>query len=153
MDTIFGGLAGFFTQQFLGPVIQWLVAAAVAAVIGWVVAVYRKITNAELDQKNRDALQSALTNGMLYAIQVILKGKVPVNLDAGTQQQLVAKATEYAASSVPGAMTHFGLLDKKTGETDDYRMEKLLIPKLPVATEVSKTPMGSVGVDAAPTAK
>lgn len=129
---ILGGITGWAVANFLTPIILSLVLGAAAAVVGWIGVLYTRLTGSKLDEKHQRSLQSALENGMKFAIQVILKGRIPLNLDAQTQQRLISSATDYAKSSVPDAMSHFKLLDKKTGETDDYRMERLLLTKLPV---------------------
>lgn len=115
-------------QQVLGPVLSWVVPTVAAFAIGWAAVLYTKITGQDLDAGHRASLQSALENGMNFAIQAILNGVIPAApLTPLVQQQLTAKAAEYVKTSVPDAVTHFKL--------DDYTLAKLLVPKLPVTYE------------------
>jgi hypothetical protein len=96
------------------------------------VVLYAKLTGKNLDAKNRDALQSALENGIRFAIQQLLDGKLSPQgtVPADKKAAVMATAKSYVASSVPGAVKHFNLTH---GELDT-----LLVPHLPLSTDIKK---------------
>lgn len=99
--------------------------ALLTAVCGWFAVTYHRLTGQELEKHHRDALQSALHNGIRYAIQLVLGGKLAKDgtVPADQQALVLAKAREYVTDSVPDALRHFKVSDRKLNE--------LLVPKLP----------------------
>src|SRR5687768_67700 len=114
-------------NRFLDPLLDTVVPWLVAFIIGWVAVLYTRITGKDLEARHREALQSALSNGIRSAIQALLNGVVPERMDPETQTLVLAKATEYVRDSVPDAVKHFNL--------DDWGIGKLLLPKMPLTIE------------------
>lgn len=120
---MFDWIGDFFTAQVLGPIIG----IVVTAIIGWLAALYARVTGKQLEAMHREALQSALENGMKWAIQQVLKGKLTPTgtVPEDAKAAVISKAQDYVVESVPDALRHFGL--SKTGLTT------LLTPKLPIS--------------------
>lgn len=121
MDFLKDVAAGVAIEYILIPSLLALIAAGVA----WVSMIYNKLSGAKMDEKHRLALQSALENGMRYALQVIFKGKLPEPERIMDQRErLFSVASGYVHNSTPAAVQHF-----KIGEK---RLNDLLVPKLPI---------------------
>lgn len=120
-------LIEFLQDQFLGQVLSYVIPLVVAAILGWLVTLYARVTGKELEAKHREALQSALVNGLNWAIQQVLNGNlnkdgtVPENQKAA----VVATAQQYVVSSVPDAVKKFHI--------SQPTMEKLITAKLPTS--------------------
>jgi len=131
----------FFQEQLLWQVVGIVVPLVMTAAVGWAAVLYTRVTGKTLDEKNRLALQSALDNGIRWAIQQLLAGKLSPEgtVPAAKKDAVVAKATEYVRSSVPGAVDHF-----KIGTAT---MDKLVTAKLPIGgpREPGDVLIGKVG--------
>lgn len=102
-----------------------LVGIIVTALVTWVANIIRQRFNIEIEAKHRDALQSALTNGILWAIQ-----KAGWTTGDAVTPNILAQARSYVEASVPGALTHFGI-DAATG-IGKATLDRLLTPHLPL---------------------
>lgn len=93
----------------------------------WVAGLYQRLTGKQMEKMHREALQSALENGIKAGIQLVLKGKLNQDgtVPAGTSGQILAEAQRYVVKSVPDAVRHFELSDRKIVD--------LLEPKLPIS--------------------
>ncbi len=125
-------LLDFLRDQVLAQVLAYIIPIAVTAIIGWLAILYAKVTGKNLDAKNREALQSALENGVRFAINELLKGKLTPQgtVPEGDKAAVLATAKNYVATSVPGALKHF----KVTNST----LDTLLTAKLPIQGEIKK---------------
>lgn len=118
---IIDAIKAFFAEQVLGP----LIGVLVTAIIGWLAWLYTKLTGQNLEARHRDALQSALDNGIRAAIQLVLKGKLNPDgtVPEAARTTLLMEAKDYVTASVPGAIKHFGLSEKAVVD--------LLVPHMP----------------------
>lgn len=123
----------FFQDQFLGQALAIILPIIVTALLGWAAILYSRVTGKELEAKHREALQSALTNGLAWAIQQVLKGKLSPDgtVPEAKKAEVIAKAQEYVTTSVPDAVQKFNITQPT--------MDKLLTAKLPSSTPKSLT--------------
>ncbi len=111
----------FVQSNIIAQIVAALIPVIVTALLTWAAVLYSRITGKELEAKHRQALQSALENGVKWAIQQILDGKltkdgtIPAN----------AKAQEYVTTSVPDAVAKFKI--------SQPTMTKLVEAKLPIS--------------------
>ena len=123
----------FFQDQIIGQVLAVVIPIIVTALLGWAAILYARITGKELEAKHREALQMALTNGLNWAIQQVLNGKL--NKDGtvpdSAKLSVIAAAQQYVTASVPDAVRKF--------EISQPTMEKLITAKLPSSTPKSLT--------------
>jgi len=123
----------FFQDQIIGQVLAVLIPIIVTALLGWAAILYARITGKEMEAKHREALQMALTNGLNWAIQQVLNGKL--NKDGtvpdSAKLSVIAAAQQYVTASVPDAVRKF--------EISQPTMEKLITAKLPSSTPKSLT--------------
>jgi len=123
----------FFQDQIIGQVLAVLIPIIVTALLGWAAILYARITGKEMEAKHREALQMALTNGLNWAIQQVLNGKL--NKDGtvpdSAKVSVIAAAQQYVTASVPDAVRKF--------EISQPTMEKLITAKLPSSTPKSLT--------------
>ncbi len=121
----------FIQDNIIAQVAAGLIALIVPLAIGWAALLYGRLTGKELEAKHREALQSALTNGLNWALQQVLNGKL--NPDGTVPEKakpaVLAKTQEYVTTSVPDAVRHFGI----TPST----MDKLAEAKLPTSVPKS----------------
>lgn len=118
---MFDAIADFLTMQVLGP----LITLVVTAIVGWLAALYTRVTGANLEATHREALQSALTNGIRYAIQMVLEGKLNKDgtVPLSKRSAVLLEAKRYVMDSVPDALAHF--------KVSEGKLDELLTPKLP----------------------
>jgi len=123
----------FIQSNIIAQVVAAILPLVVTALLTWAAILYARITGKELEAKHREALQSALTSGLNWAIQQVLNGKlnkdgtVPDNAKA----QVLAKAQQYVTTSVPQAVQHFKI--------SQPTMEKLVESKMPTSAPKSLT--------------
>lgn len=117
----------FFQDQIIGQVLAVVIPIVVTALLGWAAVLYSRITGKELEAKHREALQMALTNGLNWAIQQVLNGKL--NKDGTVPESakvaVVAAAQQYVTTSVPDAVAKFQITQPT--------MEKLITAKMPTS--------------------
>lgn len=120
-------LLQFFQDQIIGQVLAVLIPVIVTALLGWAAVLYARITGKELEAKHREALQSALTSGLNWAIQQVLNGKLNKDgtVPEAAKAAVVAKAQQYVTTSVPDAVRKF--------QISQPTMEKLIESKLPTS--------------------
>lgn len=118
----------FFQEQVLGQVLAVVIPIVVTVLLGWAALLYARITGKEMEAKHREALHMALTNGVNWAVQQILNGKL--NKDGtvpdSAKVSVIAAAQQYVTASVPDAVRKF--------EISQPTMEKLITAKLPSST-------------------
>jgi len=112
-----------FVQQLLTAVLP-AVGVVISAVLLYGASLLQKNTGINIEAKHRDALQSALMNGVLFALQ--RSGWLP----GQATDKVIAAARTYVESSVPDALKQFGI-DTATA-AGKAALDRLLIPKLPV---------------------
>lgn len=103
------------------------VIAGVVSLAGWG---YWRLTGQRLDETYRNALQSALENGVHYALglaQASLAGRT-----IATSSDLIPTALRYVREYAPDAIRHFGLTDDKLTQLLRAQLAKLL-PAVPGA--------------------
>ena len=112
-----------FMQQLLTAILP-AVGVLISAILLYGAAVLKQKTGIDIEAKHREALQSALMNGILFALQRAgwVQGQ-PVD-------GLLAQARSYVESSVPDALKQFGI-DAATS-AGRAQLDRLLTPKLPV---------------------
>lgn len=117
----------FFQDQILGQVLAILIPLIVTALLGWIAILYTRVTGKELEAKHRQALQSALDNGIRWAINQLLDGKLNPDGTVPKEQKaaVIATAQQYVTTSVPDAVKKFQITQPT--------MEKLLTAKLPTS--------------------
>ncbi len=117
----------FFQDQILGQVLAVLIPLIVTALLGWIAILYTRVTGKELEAKHRQALQSALDNGIRWAINQLLDGKLNPDGTVPKDQKaaVIATAQQYVTTSVPDAVKKFQITQPT--------MEKLLTAKLPTS--------------------
>lgn len=114
-----------FADQILGP----LIGTIVTLIVGWIAALYTRITQKNMEARHREALQSALENGVRAAVQLLLDGKLTA---AGTvpvdkKEAVLNEARAYVEKSVPDAVRHFQLSPQS--------LVDLLLSKLPLSID------------------
>ncbi|NGP19284.1 hypothetical protein [Devosia aurantiaca] len=113
----------------------------ITTLIGIGLAFLKQKTGIDVEAQHRIALQSALMNGMLFAIQRM--GWVP----GQPTDRLLAAARSYVEQSVPDALAKFGI-DAAT-DVGRATLDRLLTPKLPVPPG-TVMPNGDVLIGRAP---
>lgn len=103
------------------PYVVELASVIVAFIVAWVSAKVTKLTGIQIEAKHREALQSALQNGVNYGINKA--GGWAATKDFDLKNQALAAAVKYVLDSVPDAIAHFGLTPEK--------LAQLLEAKLP----------------------
>jgi hypothetical protein len=112
-----------FLQQLLTATLP-AIGVLISAVLLYGAALLKQKTGIDIEAQHRDALQSALMNGVLYAMQ-----------KAGWVQgqptdRLLSMARGYVEGSVPDALKKLGI-DTATS-AGKAALDRLLTPKLPV---------------------
>ena len=110
-------------QQLLTAVLP-AIGVLISALLLWLAAMLKQKTGIDIEAKHRDALQSALMNGVLFALQ--RAGWV----QGQPTDALLSVARGYVESSVPDALKQFGI-DAAT-DVGRATLDRLLTPKLPV---------------------
>lgn len=130
-----------FMQQLVTAVLP-AVGVLISAVLLYGASLLKAKTGIDIEARHRDALQSALMNGVLFALQKSgwLPGKdiTPTIMDA---------ARSYVESSVPDALKGFRI-DVAT-PAGRAQLDRLLLPKLPVPPG-TVMPNGDVLIGRAP---
>lgn len=129
-----------FLQQLLTATLP-AIGVLISAILLWGAAVLKQKTGIDIEAKHREALQSALMNGILFALQ--RAGWV----QGQPTDRLLAAARGYVESSVPEALAKFGI-DAATAE-GRAQLDRLLTPKLPLPPG-TVMPNGDVLVGRAP---
>ncbi|WEK05789.1 MAG: hypothetical protein P0Y65_05905 [Candidatus Devosia phytovorans] len=112
-----------FTQQLLTAILPAL-GLVITAVLTWAANELRKRTGIDIEARHREALQSALVNAILYALQ-------RARWVAGQPTDpLLNVARGYVEHSVPDALAKFGI-DTATS-TGKAMLDRLLTPHLPL---------------------
>lgn len=112
-----------FDQQLVLAIMP-AVGLILTALATWAAAEFHRRTGITIEASHRDALQSALMNGILFALQKA--GWVP----GQPTDKLLGLARVYVQSSVPDALNAFGI-DAATS-VGAATLDRLLTPKLPV---------------------
>lgn len=122
---MWNSLQPIILDQFILP----LVSIIVTALVGWIAQRIHAWTGKEIEAKHREALQSALTSSISYAVsRIIMEGKVPDLTNPELRQRLLDAAIGYVKNSVPDALKYFNLLTN--ADITPY-----VVSKLPVMTE------------------
>lgn len=96
----------------------------ITTLVGIGLALLKQKTGIDIEARHREALQSALLNGVIYAIQKT--GWLP----GQSTEKLIGPARNYAEISVPDALVKFGLATwLPAGRA---RLDELILPHLPV---------------------
>lgn len=111
-----GGLVEAFR-----PLLMEMAAVIAAAIVGWLSYQASKMFGVEIEARHRDALQSALTNGVYRGIYAVEGAADRVRIDV--RSVVLAEGLRYVKSSVPDTVKYFGLTDE--------RLRDLLEAKLP----------------------
>lgn len=113
-----------FLQQIVAAVLPAL-GVLISAILLYGASLLKAKTGIDIEARHREALQSALMNGILFALQ--RAGWV-----AGDKitPAIMTTARSYVESSVPDALKQFGI-DPIT-DTGKAVLDRLLTPKLPV---------------------
>lgn len=102
----------------------------ITTLVGIGLAFLKQKTGIDIEAKHREALQSALMNGILFALQKAgwVSGQP---LSSSILESLLPTARSYVESSVPDALAKFGI--DPTTSIGKAALDRLLTPKLPVA--------------------
>lgn len=112
-----------FVQQIVLALVP-VIGLVITTLIGIGLALLKQKTGIDIEARHREALQSALLNGVIYAIQKTgwLPGK--------STEMLLGEARNYAELSVPGALAKFGIdLWSPSGRA---KLDELITPHLPL---------------------
>ena len=93
--------------KLVEPYLLTLFSVVATAIIGWVAALIQRSTGITIEQKYRDSLNTALTNGVNMALSALDKRAVDVKLDV--KSQVIAQAVNWAATKVPDAVKALGV--------------------------------------------
>ena len=113
-----------FLNQLLMAILP-AVGVLISAVLLYGAALLKQKTGIDIEAKHREALQSALMNGILFAMQK--SGWV----QGQPTDPLLSTARVYVEQSVPDALKKFGI-DAATS-VGRAELDRLLTPKVPVA--------------------
>jgi hypothetical protein len=108
------------------PYILEVASVLVAAIVAWLSAKVKTLVGIQIEAKHREALQSALQNGINYGMSKA-GGWVSAK-DYDLKNKALAEGINYVLSSVPDAIKFFGLTPAKLG--------KLIEAKLPTYNEL-----------------
>lgn len=125
-------LINFALDQVALPLASLLI----TAFIGWAAAKFHQWTGRQIEAKHREALQSALENGVRFALQKLIEANPqldPSRLTGSERNQVLAGAEQYLLDSVPEALRHFNL--EQQGRLAVDRLRDLILPKLPLPGE------------------
>lgn len=139
-DTVIVTAEPSIVQQLVGMTLPAL-GLVITALLTWAANELHKRTGIDIEARHREALQSALLNGVRFALQKA--GWLP---DTPLPADLLAKASSYVGSSVPDALQHFSI-DPAT-KAGQAMLERLLTPHLPIPG--FERPNGDVLVGKAP---
>lgn len=126
-------------ELLTGPVLEHVVlplaTVVITALIGWIASLVRKWTGIEVEAKRRQALQSALMNGVRYAIQQLSTGGKIVDLSSDEwRERLIEESMDYIESSVPDALEYFHVWGRDA-------LRRLVLPKIPLPGEIAELPV------------
>lgn len=126
-------------ELLTGPVLEHVVlplaTIVITALIGWIASIVKRWTGIEVEAKHRQALQSALMNGVRYAIQQLSSGGKIVDLNSTEwRERLIEESMDYIEASVPDALEFFGVWGRDA-------LRRLVLPKLPLPGEVAELPV------------
>ncbi|MCW5722852.1 MAG: hypothetical protein KIS86_17100 [Devosia sp.] len=127
-------------QQLIGMTLPAL-GLIITALLTWAANELHKRTGIDIEARHRDALQSALLNGVRFALQKA--GWLP---NTPLPADLIAKASSYVGSSVPDALQHFNI--DPASRTGQAMLERLITPHLPIPG--FERPNGDVLIGKAP---
>lgn len=130
-----------FLQQLVTAILP-AVGVLISAVLLYAAALLKQKTGIDIEARHREALQSALMNGVLYALQ-----KAGWVSGQAVTPSILSTAREYVESSVPEALQKFRI-DPATA-AGKAALDRLLTPKLPVPPG-TVMPNGDVLVGRAP---
>ena len=111
-------------------------ASILTALIGWASVKWHQWTGKQIEAAHRQALQSALENGVRFALQRLMEANPaadPARLAPEEKQLVTDQAISYVRTSVPDAVKHFKLAEGGSFALDTLR--KLILPKLPLPTD------------------
>lgn len=117
-DTVVN-MGGFFDA--LSPLLLNLAGVVITFLVAWLTARITKLTGIQIEGKHREALQSALENGVNYGLNQL--GRFTGSYDIDVKNKIVAEGIRYVQRSVPDALAHFNLTPE--------RLKELLEAKLP----------------------
>lgn len=118
-------LKQFFINEALNQFLPYIISGAIV----WFGTLYQRWTGKQLEARHREALQSALENGVRGAIQKVLAGKLSADgtIPAEKRGLVLEAAADYVKGSVPSAVKKFKLTNRK--------LVDLLEPKLPLSID------------------
>ena len=119
--------------EYIAPAI----AAIVAFLVGQLLLLLKRKFGLDIDARNREALQTALTNGAGLILQKsagLAAGKV---LDL--RSHLVADAVRYVEKSAPDALKHFGLTPDAVAEKIAAKLSQVAPPASDIDVGETKT--------------
>ncbi|EUB97321.1 hypothetical protein PMI07_000897 [Rhizobium sp. CF080] len=122
----------------VAPYILELASVLVAAIVAWLSAKVKTLIGIQIEAKHREALQSALQNGINLGMSKA-GGWISAK-DYDLKNKALAEGVNYVLASVPDAIKFFGLTPEKLG--------KLIEAKLPTYNELSAVAGGAVVVQA-----
>ena len=93
--------------KIIEPYAVTVLGAVSTVIIGWVAALIQRSTGITIEQKYRDSLNTALTNGVSMALSALDKRAVDVKFDV--KSQVIAEAANWAATKVPDAIKALGV--------------------------------------------
>lgn len=107
--------------EAVGPIIAQIAITLVTALVGWLSYKVNQYLGLNIEARHREALQSALMNGVWKGLHFIEDRGAGIGIDV--KSEILAEGIRYVQRSVPDAIQYFGL-------TED-RLRELLEAKLP----------------------
>lgn len=115
-------VAGFW--EILRPYVVEVAGILVAAVLGWLSMKANKMFGLSIEAKHREALQSALMNGVQRGVATL--DRVASHTDIDTRSAIVAEGLRYVQAYAPDAVKYFNLTPADLGDLLEARLGSVL---------------------------
>ncbi|MEW5422637.1 hypothetical protein [Amorphus sp. 3PC139-8] len=115
-------VAGFW--EILRPYVVEVAGILVAAALGWLSMRVNKMFGLSIEAKHREALQSALMNGVMRGLASVDKAADRTSIDL--RSAVVAEGVRYVQDYAPDAVRHFKLTPDRLGDLLEARLGSML---------------------------
>lgn len=121
------GILSSVLLQIAWAVLEPAILTGVAAAVGWATVKWHQWTGYQIEARHREALQSALGNGVRAGLHALRQQRGYALVTSTTTGPLLDYAQAYVEQSVPGAIKHFSLTPE--------RIRELAVPHLPIQSD------------------
>lgn len=115
----------------LRPYVVELVGVLAAAIVAWLASIVRSKFNLDIEQRHRDALQTAIKNAAGLVLARIENKASAASITISNP--LLAAGAKYALDAVPDAIKFFGLSPEAVAEKVKAQLGLLTAPTPPAA--------------------